>query len=239
MLSKNDLKVLRKLHHKKYREERQQFVAEGPKTIGDLLRTGLVPFRVFTIQPGVHPSEVVITPAELQQISLLETPNQAVAIFEKPHFVMPENLQRVLLLDGIRDPGNMGTLLRLADWFGLDAVFCSADCVEVWNHKSVQASMGSLGRTPIFQGSWPDLMGPIQKAALPIFGTFLDGASVYHSNKPEKFALAMGSESHGIGADLSSFVTHKIHIPRHVKGQAESLNVAMACGIVLGIWGGA
>lgn len=237
MLSKNDLKTLRKLHKKKYRVELAQFVAEGPKVITDLLRTGLQPYRIWTTVPQNFPQEVVVTAAELQSISLLETPNQAVAIFTKPTFSWPAAFNRVLVLDGIRDPGNMGTLIRLADWFGLDAIFCSADCVDVWNPKAVQSSMGSLGRVPVFEGDLTQFIQRLTTANIPIYGTFLAGISVYHMPKPAQFALVMGSESHGISAALQPLVTQQVHIPQHRNGQAESLNVAMATGIVLGIWG--
>lgn len=237
MLSKNDLKNIRKLHQKKHREGQAQFLAEGPKVIGDLLQTGLQPVRIFAMTPEVYPNAVLVSGAELKQISLLDAPNEAVAIFQKPTFEWPTQLDRVLVLDGIRDPGNMGTLLRLADWFGLEAVVCSADCVDIWNPKTVQSSMGSLGRIPFFQGPLLDLMAYLNNAALPVFGTFLEGESIYQLEVPERFALVMGSESHGVSSELERFIHQKIHIPRHPKGQAESLNVAMACGIVLGFWG--
>ncbi len=173
---------------------------------------------------------VEVSPAELQRLSALTTPNQVVAIFEKP--VFPEPLWTTglyVVLDGVQDPGNLGTIVRLADWFGVDGVLCTSDSADVFNPKAVQSTMGSISRVPVWYG---DVGSVIRSAAgMPVYAALLEGASLYGQERSRRGFIVIGNESKGIGEDLQALATQRITIPRI--GEAESLNAAVATGIIL------
>ena len=243
MLSKNQIKYIRSLHLAKFRRQEKLFIAEGPKLALELLNSD---FRVHSIHCleewhrannrlcGDIPVSI-ISQKELERISNLQTPNEVLLLVkmmeEKGEAPTPGG-DLVLVLDGIRDPGNLGTIIRTADWYGVRDVICSGDCVEVYNPKVVQATMGSIARVRV---SYRDLKTffASQGKDLPVYGTLLDGRSLYDQELSASGYLLIGSESHGISASLMPFITHPLLIPPHSKAGAESLNASVATAIVL------
>jgi TrmH family RNA methyltransferase len=184
----------------------------------------------LTGSPGGERGIMEVGPTELQRLSALTTPNQVVAIFEKP--VFPDPLWTTglyLVLDGLQDPGNLGTIVRLADWFGVDGVLCSPDSADVFNLKAVQSTMGSVSRVPV----WYREVEPVMRSAaeMPVWAALLQGESLYGQQRIRQGFIVIGNESKGIGPALQELATHRITIPR--VGEAESLNAAVATGIIL------
>ena len=240
MLSKKQIQSVRVLHQKKFRDQSATFIVEGPKLLDDLLKSEFEIKQIFATAAYLdqHPeikkgiSEIIkVSPAELSRISLLKTPNQVLAVAASPHydiqdFAMPEDF--VLVLDGISDPGNLGTILRTADWFGMSRIICSTDCVELFNPKVVQAAMGSVFRVKVFYTDLDVFFDKFQN--IPVYGTFLKGNNIYREVFPSQGFLVVGSESHGISAALAPKITKPLHIPAD-RSQAESLNASVAAAL--------
>jgi TrmH family RNA methyltransferase len=235
VLSKNDQKRIRKLRQKKYRGQWELFIAEGAKVVGELLQNGFEAEQIWSSMPDGFPHSIQVASDQLAVLSGLETSPGLLAVFKQKLPPIPEQIKRALVLDGVRDPGNMGTLLRLADWFGLDAVLCTTDCVEIWNPKTVQSAMGSLGRVAVMVRPTSELTALLSAHQLPILGAALEGDSIYSMEPiPQKFALCMGSESHGFVSFSVDMLDQCVRIPRAPGRHTESLNVAVAAGILLG-----
>ncbi len=235
MISKNQIKLISGLHQKKQRFANQLFFAEGIKVIQELLQSNFELEHLFTTQNDFETVEfskrIVITEQELKKISALSTPNTCLAVFKIPaeNTVIDSGL--ILALDDIRDPGNLGTILRLCDWFGIQQIICSKETVDIYNPKVVQATMGSIARVNV---NYVDLKSFITTAKLPVFGTFMNGENIYQSNLPQNGIIIMGNEANGISAEIETMVTSRLTIPRFGKLQkTESLNVATATAIVL------
>lgn len=247
MLSKNQLKLVRSLELKKNRKREKLFVAEGPKVVGDLLRSGFIPRMVFATegaqlsfskaqQPHVNAQQYtpvqLVTDDELHRLSFLQHPQEVLAVMEIPdtHYPSSANSQLSLALDGVQDPGNVGTIIRIADWYGMDAVYCSPDTADIYSPKVVQATMGSLAHVPIIYCDLVELLG---KAKCPVYGTLLDGSDIYTQPLSPHGIIVMGNEGNGISAPVRSLVSHRLLIPNFNKGveTAESLNVAIATAI--------
>lgn len=236
MLTKSTIQFLRTLHHKQMRQEQQLFIAEGIKVITELtpyftLRTIYVTSE--HLFPDLHP--ILITEQELKKISCLTTPQKAFAVFEKKTPLLPHPFPShkwILALDHIADPGNLGTIIRIADWYGIDHILCSQDCVEVWNPKVVQATMGSLGRVQVHYG---DLLDFFSHTNLPIVATSLQGSTLDALPHMNAGILLMGNESQGISELIQQHSTYHIKLPSfphdHSESGAESLNVAVATAI--------
>ena len=234
MLSKSQIKLIKSLSHKKYRQRENLFIAEGIKVIQEFLDTGLQLHLLITsgefFQPEVSP-RVVVSEAELQKISLLTTPQRAVALFEIPEAAVPSEKGLQVVLDQVRDPGNLGTIIRLCDWFGVTDLICSPDTVDCFNPKVVQASMGSLARVKVH---YRDLAEFLKHQKRPVFGTFLDGEDIYKEVLPADGILVMGNEANGITPGTEAYITKRLTIPQFGdKRETESLNVATATAIVL------
>jgi len=235
MVSKNQIKFITSLQQKKYRNELGLFFAEGNKIIFELINAGLKAKEIFSISPEDYFYYKVpvtqITASELKKISALVTPNESLGIF---HIPTPKNYQEeglIVALEAIRDPGNLGTIIRLCDWFGINQLICSFDTVDIYNPKVVQASMGSLARVQVY---YLDLEKLLLNTNLPVFGTFMDGQNVYESILPSEAILLMGNEANGISNKLETVLKTKISIPRFGDIQkTESLNVASATAILL------
>ena len=228
MISKNQLKAVRQLEMKKYRTREGLFVAEGPKVVGDLLRCGFRPAMLFATAEWNGSDAQLVTDDELRKLSFLQHPQQVLAVFPIPD-VQPaaQKSQLALVLDGVQDPGNLGTIIRIADWFGISTIFCSEDTADAWNPKVVQATMGSIARVQIV---YCDLQQLLKDTTLPVYGTLLDGNNIYEQElKPEGY-IVMGNEGNGISAPIRQLVTHRLLIPSFRPG-AESLNVAIATAI--------
>ena len=247
MLSKNRLRDLLQLHQKKHREQEGLFLAEGAKIVPELLCSNFPVSEIFALQNWVDLNQAVlfkrsipvsvITKQDLERLSQLQTPQEVIALCSKPtdDQLHLKKGALYLFLDSIRDPGNMGTIMRLADWFGIDAIFASDDCVEWTNPKVIQASMGSFIRMrPQYVAS----VGFLQAASLDflVYATDLEGENIYKSTFKPEGILIISNEAHGLNPELEKWVSKKIHIPAAPKegGMAESLNAAIAAAVVLG-----
>lgn len=211
-------------------------MVEGNKTIKEIPLSRYKIQEIFTTNPselGIDGVKIIeISDSELKKISFLQHPKDSVAVCEllEPKFLADVPIQ--LVLDGIQDPGNLGTIIRLADWFGIEQIICSEDTVDFYNPKVIQASMGSFLRVNI---TYQNIENYLQNSTASIIGTDMDGENFYQFDFPEKFNLILGNEGNGIRPNIEQLLTHKITIPRFGKSKStESLNVSMAAGIILG-----
>lgn len=235
MLTNNDTKLINSLVKKKFRQKYNKFVVEGVKNIKEVLNSSIYVEKIYSIDDTFddYPSKnVLITERELKKISQLVTPNTALAVCEIPQEKKIQKNGFIIALDDIRDPGNLGTIIRMADWFGIQQIVCSKETVDSYNPKVIQSTMGSFIRVQI---NYTDLEKFFETYSHPILGTFMDGENLYKTSLPENAVLLMGNEANGISEKLESFVTQRLSIPRMGKlQQTESLNVAMATSIILG-----
>ena len=235
MLSKNQQKIIQKLQQKKYRNELGLFVVEGKKGILEFVQAGfkveaIFATSLFSEQLNKLPL-TLISKEELSKISTLKNPDEGVAIFHQPKHkgILQEGV--ILALDNIQDPGNLGTLIRLCDWFGIETLLCSEQTVDCYNPKVVQASMGSLSRVEVHYLS---LEGFLATCALPIYVATLQGTNLYTTTFPEDCVIVLGNEANGVSPEVTALANGAITIPRFGKRQqAESLNVAMAGAIIV------
>jgi RNA methyltransferase, TrmH family len=235
MLSKNQIKLITSLHQKKQRISHQLFFAEGIKVIQELIASKFDLVHLFTTQNDFqevsNDKKLMITESELKKITALATPNTCLAVFKIPNEKTILETGLILALDAIRDPGNLGTILRLCDWFGIEQIICSKETVDIYNPKVVQATMGSIARVNL---SYIDLEKFINQTQLPVFGTFMDGTNIYKTELPQKGIIIMGNEANGISPEIEKLVKTRLSIPRFGTLQkTESLNVATATAIVL------
>lgn len=241
MLSKNKIKYIHSLELKKNRKEERAFVAEGHKLVGDLLGHFhcriLVAIRPWlNSHPQVQADEIIeVTQDELTRASLQKAPQEVLAIFEQPDYPMhPETVSQslCLALDDIQDPGNLGTIIRVADWFGIEHIFCSQGTVDVYNPKTIQATMGALARVKLHYCNLPALISSLGN--VPVYGTFLDGENMYEKTLSAHGLIVMGNEGNGVSEEVARLVNERLYIPNYPPQRAtsESLNVAMATGIV-------
>lgn len=231
MLSKQDIKLIKSLNQKKFRQQHGLFSVEGVKSIQEFLDSHFELYQLYVTEPIFSSEYVAITAAELQKISSLKSPNKALALFKipKPPTVKSQGL--VLMLDNVRDPGNLGTIIRLCDWYGIKDLVCSTTTVDCYNQKVVQATMGSLTRVRVH---YLDLKAYLEASKHIVFGTFMDGDPIYTETLPQNGILVMGNEANGISKHIEALVTKKLSIPRFGSLKAtESLNVATATAIVL------
>lgn len=234
-LSKNNLKLITSLQQKKYRQKHKLFVAEGIKVVNELLKSSVEASHIFMTEDVVElPKNVahtVVTENELKKISTLKNPNKVLGLFQIPDEKEISENCFIVALDEINDPGNLGTIIRLCDWFGVTELICSKSTVDCYNQKVVQSTMGSLTRVNI---SYVDLSTFLSNSDLPVFTADMDGDNVYKTSLPEKAVLVMGNEANGISAETSAIVKRKLTIPRFGEiQQTESLNVATATAILL------
>ncbi|MFC4723399.1 TrmH family RNA methyltransferase [Geojedonia litorea] len=231
MLTKSQVKLISSLSQKKFRNQHGLFVVEGIKGIQEFLNSNLKLHQLFATAAVFNSETTLISENELQKISNLKTPNVGLAIFEIPKPSPIDDSQLLVALDDIRDPGNLGTIIRLCDWFGVEDLVCSSATVDCYNSKVIQATMGSLARVNI---SYVDLKLFLKSSEAEKFGTFMNGDSVFHENLPNKGILILGNEANGISAEIEALVNRRISIPRFGHQQAtESLNVATATAIFL------
>jgi TrmH family RNA methyltransferase len=235
MLSKNQIKGITSLQQKKYRLSHQLFFAEGIKVIQELLSSNFELDYLYTTKNDFlevsNEKKSLISETELKKITALATPNSCLAVFKIPNEKKIMESGIVLALDSIRDPGNLGTILRLCDWFGINQIVCSKDAVDIYNPKVVQATMGSISRVNV---SYLVLEDFISKTQLLVFGTFMEGENIYKTKLPQEGIIIMGNEANGISPELEKLIKNKLTIPRFGSLQkTESLNVATATAIVL------
>lgn len=235
MLSKNQIKSISALHLKKNRNARQLFIVEGIKLINELLASEIPLEHLYTTLHDfeeISPSQkTTITNADLQKISALTTANTCLAVFKILEQKKINTKGLVVVLEEIRDPGNLGTIIRLCDWFGVVQIVCSPKTVDLYNPKVVQATMGSIARVAV---NYMDIKEFLATTNLPVFGTFMEGETIYKTCLPTAGIVVFGNEANGISEEIEKLIAHKISIPRFGETQkTESLNVATATAIVL------
>lgn len=244
MLSKNKLKYIRSLSQKKFRDADNVFVAEGPKVVGDLM--GCFPCKILlgtaeylAAHKDFSADEVIeVEQKELEQASTLKSPRDTMAVFSQQRLSQDTTKASVsvqplsLALDDVQDPGNLGTIIRLADWYGIEDIYCSMHCADAYSTKVIQATMGAIARVRIHYVNLADFIK--NKAGhIGIYGTFLDGQDMYQMNLSEGGLIVMGNEGNGISPEIEQLVNRKLYIPNYPSGRStsESLNVAVATAI--------
>lgn len=249
MITRNQIKHITSLQQAKYRNANKLFIAEGEKLAQELLDSHLIITTIYAVEEWItenhlllqdHPAQIIqVGEAQLQRISTLKTANKVLLVVEQPHSPFNKEIlngQYTLMLDDIRDPGNMGTILRTADWFGIHQVICSPHCVDIYNPKVVQSTMGSITRVKVHTTPLLPLLSSVQHK-LPILGTLLEGTPLNTNQRPNEGIIIMGSESHGISQEIRPLITHPVLIPPYPantpNGQRpESLNASIACAII-------
>lgn len=234
MVVKSELKLIKNLQQKRYRNEHGLFVVEGKKVLEELIDSKFKPYKILALAPEHIKAEgiqtVKISNKELSQISNLKNPNGFIGVF---HMLKPNekiSSDWILALDGVQDPGNLGTIIRLCDWFGVTDIICSKDTVDCFNPKVLQATMGSIARVSIRYTSLPTFL---RNSKLPSYGTFMDGVGIAQTKLPKQGIIVMGNEGHGISEEIESLCTIRLAIPQFSDRTTESLNVASATAILL------
>lgn len=234
MLTKQQIKDINRLKQKKYRNQAGLFIVEGIKSIKEFLKSD---YKLYQLYSTVDLFSIknknfeIITEKELAKITHYKNPQVALGIFHTSDQPLSKTDSFSLVLSDISDPGNLGTLIRLCDWYGIKKIYCSEETVDCYNPKVVQASMGSLSRIEVF---YTDLKNFLNDQDLPVYGATMDGQSVYQHDLPEKALLVIGNEANGINEDLKPYLTHLISIPKFKSSlKTESLNAAMAGGILI------
>ena len=238
MLSKNTVKFIKSLHQKKYRLESAKFFVEGEKSVVEVLQSSFTVDLLLVTQEfamkhaallsGKAFEVLFVTPNQLEQLGQYQSNDAALAVVQmKPNQAfLPEKGELILALDEVRDPGNLGTIIRIADWYGIKKLIFSSHTAEFYNPKVIQSSMGSFTRVQFYYG---DLAQAFQEWKLPVYGAFLEGESIHELTNPTPGVLLLGNESQGISKEVEKWVSSKITIPSF--GKAESLNVAIATAI--------
>ncbi|MDO5570385.1 MAG: RNA methyltransferase [Bacteroidales bacterium] len=240
-ISKNKIKFIKSLELKKFRKENKMFVAEGNKLIHDNIeffecKTLIATQEWFDANKNVNASEVIVaTKDELSKASFLKTPQDVIGVFSIPEYSLNiDELKNKLsiVLDTIQDPGNMGTIIRLADWFGIENIICSNETTDCYSPKAIQATMGAIARVKIHYTSLSRFLQDMK--GCNIYGTFLEGSNIYDTELSHNGLIVMGNEGNGINKDLYEYITHKLHIPNYPpeRETSESLNVAIATAII-------
>ncbi len=244
MLSKSKIKLISSLSQKKYRDETGLFIAEGTKLVTDLAQAFACSMLITTSEwlknnAKINAAELIeVNELELQKITNQKSPQGVLAVFVKPDYKWTnDNLSSKLslALDDIQDPGNMGTIIRVADWFGITDIFCSEHSADAFNTKTVQATMGALARVKVHSVNLADFLENILPL-VPIYGTFMDGDNIYNKELTPHGIIVMGNEGNGISTEIEQFVTQRLLIPNYPAGQitSESLNVGVASALVCG-----
>lgn len=234
MVTKSELKYIQSLSDKKVRLETGCFIAEGVKLVGEMIATGYPLKAVYALDSWESPDPSIevtrIEAFELEKMSMLQTPNQVLAVAMMPQKKEVLNLDGPLtiVLDGIQDPGNLGTIIRTADWFGITQIVASEDTVDVYNPKVIGATMGSFMRVSV---TYKNLAAWLPTIKLPVYGALLEGENVFAVKTPQKGLLVIGSEGKGIRENILDLITHPVTIPK--TGGAESLNAGIAAGIIV------
>lgn len=236
MLTAHTIKTIQSLDKKKYRQKYNLFLVEGNKIIKELPNSDYEIENLYSVDPEnlIFKTQNIekILPNDLKKISFLQHPKDSVAVCKIPESKILKDVKIQLILDGIQDPGNLGTIIRLADWFGIEQIICSNDTVDVYNPKVIQATMGSFLRVNVFYTELEEYLTAYEN---PVFGTDMNGENIYETKFPEKFSLVFGNEGNGIRPSTEDLIAKMITIPRFGKSRStESLNVSMSAGIILG-----
>ena len=239
-MTKAEIQFVRSLADKRTRDAEHLFVAEGFKLVDEIRNSQLRIRNIYTTRDDVVGNNVVrIEKREMERISQLNTASDILAVVEQPRYKLALNALKAkltLAIDGVQNPGNMGTIVRLADWFGVENIICSRECADLYNPKVVQATMGALLRVKVhYVDNLSTLLSEARTSGLPIYGTLLDGNNIYHEKLSTDGIIVMGNEGRGLSDECRSTLTHKLFIPPYPADAptSESLNVAMATGIIL------
>ena len=236
MVTKNEIKQVASLRQQKFRKELGIIVEEGRKMVEELLRSCFTMKALYATKAchDLFLQAETVTEVQMAQMSGQDTPPGILAVVSIPETRQPSPSSRLILaLDGIANPGNMGTLVRTAEWFGINDIVCSPDCVEIWNPKVIQATMGSIFRINIFETELPAFLAQKKDEGDTIYGALLEGENLFEVNGDKKGIIVIGSESHGIRNDVLPFITHPITIPRVGASMTESLNASVAAAIIM------
>ena len=243
MISKSLLKLIRSLDIKKYRRDTGLFVAEGGKCVGDIINSGIVCEKIIATDKWLSENKlktnaeiITVSEEELQKASFLRAPQGVLGLFRQYDGSTDASVaesELCLALDDVQDPGNLGTIVRIADWFGIENIFCSHNTADIYNPKSVQSTMGAIGRVKLHYVDLPEFLSSLN-GKTPIYGTFLDGENIYDKELSSNGVIVMGNEGNGIGAKCAESVNQKLFIPNYPIGRptSESLNVSTATAIV-------
>ena len=236
-MTQAEIHWVRSLTDKRMRDEERLFIAEGDKLISEIISSGLKIRHLYALEGHFKGQAEVVSEKEMERISQLKTASSSLAVVEQPSHTTPvsaspESLS--LALDGVQNPGNLGTIIRLADWFGIEDIYCSADTADCFNPKVVQATMGAILRVRVHYLPLADFLARTAKEGTPIYGTMLDGDNIYDATLTEGGIIVMGNEGKGISDECAHAFTHRLLIPTYPADRqgSESLNVAMATGIV-------
>lgn len=238
-MTKAEIQLVRSLQDKRGRKEHGLFVAEGEKLIGEIRSSRLQVRKIFCLEGVFEGQDVeVVSPKDMERLSLLKTASNSLALVEIPHYTLKaSDVERELslVLDDVQNPGNLGTIIRLADWFGIRNIIASPSTADAFNPKVVQATMGAILRVRVHYVDLKSFLQEAQKSQIPIYGTFLEGENIYSAALSHNGLIVMGNEGRGITSETARSITRKILIPSYPKDAptSESLNVAMATGIVL------
>lgn len=227
MINKSEIKLINSLKRKKFRDELELFVVEGVKNVNELIASDFEMEKIFATSDWEGNSDFeAISQKDLERISNLSNPNKVLALVKKKKDLSIDYNSTSIVVDNVNDPGNLGTIIRTADWFGINQIICSKESVDAYNPKVVMSTMGSIFRTKIF---YCDLTSFFKESPLPVYGALLDGNSIYETNFDKSSLLFLGNESHGISEDLIPYINHKTTIPG--SGTTESLNLGVSCAI--------
>ena len=215
---------------KKYRNLYSHFVVEGEKVFQDFLNSNIPIFKSYSTKQINSQSNKVVTDNCMKRMTFLKTPSNVLGIFSTPKKKTAPVNMKALVLDNVSDPGNLGSIIRLCDWFGFENIVCSKKTVDCYNPKVIQSSMGSVARVNIF---YEDLSSYLSRVKIPVYGTFLNGEFVHKVNFPNEFVLIFGNESNGISKSIIKFLSHKITIPKASKSVVDSLNITSAAAIIM------
>ena len=240
MITKNTIKSVAALRQQKYRKEQQLFVVEGRKMVNELIESNFEIVNLFATEKycaenEIHSDKVeTATEVQMEQMTGQDTAPGILAVVRQPKTVSFEaKATMVLALDGISNPGNMGTIIRTADWFGIRDIVCSSDCVEIWNPKVIQATMGSIFRMNIIETDLEAYLSMTQSQGKAIYGALLNGENLFEMQGKAEGVIVIGSESHGIRPNILPLITHPITIPRAEGSLTESLNASVAAAIIM------
>jgi RNA methyltransferase, TrmH family len=237
MISKSELKLIRALKSKKQRDKLNLFVAEGAKLVEHFVSKGVVAkymFHLDVYHGSLSSGSKAVSAKEMRSICTLESASPILAVFEKPKYKSDFSSNLLLALDDVRDPGNMGTIIRLADWFGISTLFCSPNCVDVFNSKVVQSTMGSLSNVNIIHQELNEVFNDVKEKGFYVLGAEMNGTALSDFKTTQKIMLVMGNEANGINLQNQKFLDESVTIEKANTCEAESLNVAMATSILLG-----
>ena len=244
MITKNTVKLIQSLKQQKYRNEHQLFVVEGRKMVDELLHSQFETCHLFATErfieehPIDNPRLELVTEVQMEQMSGQTTPAGVLAAVRIPQrdLSVIRNPRKILALDGIANPGNMGTIIRTSEWFGVSDIVCSQDCVEFWNPKVIQSTMGSIFRMNLIAIDLKAFLQEEKQKGKATYGALLEGENLFTMSRWEDGVVVIGSESHGIRSEILPLITHPITIPRAAGSVTESLNASMAAGIILSRW---